>query len=323
MSLNQENTLTLTNKNSMPLPITQLTAQPRSFATSRKMNLQSPTIRLLAEQDKNETLAFLNQRPVHTINMMGLIRDNGMESTANRGSFYGYHNEYGTLEGVALIGHATLVETRTDRAMETFARLAQDCLKKHVIFGEQERMQEFWNYYSEDSQPMRLLCQEQLFELKNTASLYDPIPNLRLASPDELSLIVPVQAQGVFEECGINPLDVDPEGFRQRCLRRIEQGKSWVLVEDGRLVFRTEVMAMTPKVTYLEGVWVNPNERGKGYGIRCLSQLCRNLSAQTASFCLLVNETNKEVTTFYQKVGFEFQSVYQTIYLQRNSNIAH
>jgi hypothetical protein len=44
--------------------------------------------------------------------MKSFIIDNGMESNMNRGSFVGYRNANGDLEGVALIGHSTLVEAR-------------------------------------------------------------------------------------------------------------------------------------------------------------------------------------------------------------------
>src|SRR5689334_2357107 len=65
---------------------------------------------LSSAKDKTEALTFLATRPVHTVALRGFIRDNGLESSRNRGKFYGYRNCEGQLEGVALIGHATLVE---------------------------------------------------------------------------------------------------------------------------------------------------------------------------------------------------------------------
>ena len=67
-------------------------------------------------------------------------------------------------------------------------------------------------------------------------------------------------------ESGTNPLEVDPEGFRARCARRIEMGRVWVLERDGQLLFKADIMADTPEVVYLEGIWVSQTERGKGLG---------------------------------------------------------
>ena len=44
----------------------------------------------------------------HTYSRNGkLIRDNGIVSSLNRGTFYGCRDLNGNLEGVALVGHAT------------------------------------------------------------------------------------------------------------------------------------------------------------------------------------------------------------------------
>src|SRR5258705_13328869 len=56
----------------------------------------------LTEEDHNEVLAFLAERPIHTVCIAGFIRDNGMISPHNLGTFYGWHNSEGRLEGVAL-----------------------------------------------------------------------------------------------------------------------------------------------------------------------------------------------------------------------------
>src|SRR5215210_1646520 len=82
-------------------------------------------IELLAEQHKTEILDFLAERPLHTVYLAGFVLDNGVVSPLNRGSFYGYRNSKGQLEGVALIGHATLFEIRSDEALSAFAGIAQ------------------------------------------------------------------------------------------------------------------------------------------------------------------------------------------------------
>src|SRR5438552_9482731 len=75
----------------------------------------------LGETETNEVLAFLSERPIHTVCMVGMIRDNGLTSEHNRGTFYGCRNSEGRLEGVALIGHATLIDTRTRGASRELA----------------------------------------------------------------------------------------------------------------------------------------------------------------------------------------------------------
>jgi predicted GNAT family acetyltransferase len=276
-------------------------------------------VRLSTAEDRAEALAFLAARPIHTVILRGFIHDNGLESPLNRGHFYGYRNDEGLLEGVALIGHATLIESRTDRALEALARRAQEvCSRTHMIMGEQERIEEFWSYYAEDGQRKRLACRELLFELHWPVEAQRPVQELRLATLEDLELTLPVHARLAEEDSGVNPLEKDPEGFRLRCIRRIEQGRTWVLVEDGKLVFKTDVVSDTPEVIYLEGVYVNALERAKGYGLRCLSQLSRTLLQRTEVLCLLVNEENTAAHALYRKAGFKLTSTYDTIFLHQN-----
>jgi predicted GNAT family acetyltransferase len=119
------------------------------------------------------------------------------------------------------------------------------------------------------------------------------------------------------DECSVNPLDADPEGFRARYERRVRMGRVWVLVRGGELVFKADVMAETPEVIYVEGVFVSPRERRRGYGRRCLLQLGQTLLSRAGSVCLLVNERNVEAHAFYRSAGYKFRGFYETIYLHK------
>ena len=292
-------------------------------ATAR-INTAPPSVRWenevvmlrLTEESEAEVLDFLSERPMHTVAMTGFITDNGLVSELNRGAFYGCRNLQGKLEGVALIGHATLMETRTDRALQSFADLARRSATSHMILGEQERIDEFWSYYSEGGQVMRFACRELLMELRWPVQVREEVLEMRVATIGDIDLLLPVHAQMAFEESGINPMEKDPEGFRERYARRIAKGRTWVCVEEGRLTFKADVVSDTPEAVYVEGVWVSQAVAGTGYGLRCMSQLARNLLSRTRSIVLFVNEDNKKAQHYYQKAGFSFRAAYDTIFLK-------
>lgn len=271
----------------------------------------------LVKDDEREVLEFLAQRPIHTVAMMGMIHDNGIVSPLNRGTFYGCRDMNGKLEGVALVGHATLMETVSDRALAALAQVAQQCANTHMIMGEKERVADFWGHYAASGRQHRLACREWLYELSWPIEAREPVAGLRRATPAELNLVMPVQAELAFVESGINPLLVDPEGFRKRCLRRIEQGRTWVVVENSKLIFKADVISRTREVNYLEGIWICEERRADGSGLRFMSDLMRRLLEETKSICLLVNETNKLAQSFYRKCGFHFRATYETIFLPR------
>ena len=123
-------------------------------------------------------------------------------------------------------------------------------------------------------------------------------------------------------ECGVDPLVVDPDGFRARCLRRIERGRIWVLVEGGTLLFKADIMAETPESVYIEGVYVNRRHRRRGHGRRCLLTLGRILLSRSDSVCLLVNERNVVAQSFYYSVGYKLRGLYDTIYLYKEGHLS-
>jgi hypothetical protein len=233
--------------------------------------LESVSVERLASSDAAEVLKFLAHRPIHTIAMMGLINDNGIVSPFNRGTFYGCRDLNGQLEGVALVGHATLMETVSDRALAALAQIARGCPNTHMIMGEKDRVADFWSHYAETGRRQRLACREWLFELSWPVEARERVEDLRQATVAELELVMPVQAELAYAESGVNPLDVDPKGFRERCLRRIEQGRTWVVVENGLLVFKADVISKTPEVYYLEGIWLREDRRNKNLGTRFMS----------------------------------------------------
>ena len=274
------------------------------------------TIGELSAADEAEVFEFLSARTIHTVFMASLIRDNGLVSPHNRGSFYACRDRYDRLEGVALVGHATVIEARTDNSLASFARLARNCLNAHLIRGEQETISNFWKHYGNYRQEPRLICRELLFEQKQPVPSMESVGGLRPATLDDLDKVLAVNASMALQEAGTSPMQSDPSGFRARTARRIEQGRIWVWMQDNRLIFKADIVAQTPQVTYLEGIHVHTEERRRGYGLRCLTFLSSMLLERSDSICLTVNEKNKNALKFYEKGGYQFHSHYETIYLR-------
>ena len=270
---------------------------------------------LLRETEKVEALSFLDERPLHTVYMASLIRDNGIESPLNRGRLYGYRGSRGNLEGIALLGHATMIEARSECSLTAFARLAQQSSLPHLIRGEEERIRKFWSQYQPTGQTPSRFCRELLMEQVD-APAGKEISGLRQATPDDLERVVEVNSEMLEAETGSNPLKRDPEGFRNRIAQRIARGRNWIWTEDGKLLFKADIIAETPQVIYLEGIYVDAAERGKGYGSMGLKQLGRTLLRRTGSICLTLNAHKEKTKNFYTKAGFALRSYYDTIYLQ-------
>jgi len=138
---------------------------------------------------------------------------------------------------------------------------------------------------------------------------------LRRATLDDLDLLVPACAMAHQEELGVDPLRRDPEGFRWRTRAQIEEGRSWIWVEDGTILFKAEASAWTPSAVQLQQVWVDPPARGLGYGTRGLHDLCRLLLAEVPAVCLFVRAENEAAIRLYEKVGMQHILDYRSVLL--------
>jgi predicted GNAT family acetyltransferase len=273
-------------------------------------------LRPLTEANRQEVLSFLKVRPVHTVVMAGWIADNGFENELNRGKFYGYRDTSGQLEGVALIGHTTLIEARSEDALTAFAIAAKMSETSiHVIMSDGDCAESFWRHFARANQKPRLVCTELLFELNFPFLVQECSWNIRSAKVDELEQIAEAHAEVALIESGVDPLKKDREGFLKRTLRRIEKERTFVVFDNGKLVFKADIAAETDDVIYLEGIYVASEYRGKGIGSGCLSKLSRQLLSRGQNICLLSNVEFEYAHRSFLKAGYKNTDSCKTIFV--------
>ena len=276
---------------------------------------QAGTVCTLGTENEEEVLSFLNIRPVHTVVMASFIHDNGMVNKLNRGTFYGYRNSNGNLEGVTLLGHSTLIEARSDDAMFAFANKAKaERVTINLIMSEHDDAWKFWQYYNGESEP-RLNCTELLYESSFPMLVQNCDHDLRAARPEELEQIAEAHAEVVLMESGNDPMFRDREGFLKRVARRIEMGRTFVVFESGRLLFKADIIAEADGIIYLEGIYVAPECRGKGIGSRCLSKLTLQLLERSDRVCMLSNVEFEMAHRSFQKAGYRVTGRCTTLFL--------
>ena len=287
------------------LNATMPTVRPGELASLMTISPDMSKVRALMPEDTREVLEFLSIRPVHTVVMSSFINDNGIESDLNRGKFYGYRNENDDLEGVALIGHSTLVEARTEESLKALAFVARSSETPiHLIMSSGNDSEQFWGYLTGGTKAPRLTCTEALFEITFPFAVQQCEWRIENANMSHLMQVAEAQAEVAFIECGVDPMLKDREGFLKRVARRIEQKRVFVVVDGDDLVFKADIIAETGNVIYLEGVYVAPQYRGRGIGSKCLSSLSLDLLARVEHICLLSNVEFENAHKTFIKAGF-------------------
>jgi RimJ/RimL family protein N-acetyltransferase len=136
---------------------------------------------------------------------------------------------------------------------------------------------------------------------------------LRSATEDDFELLVPACAAAHEEEIGVDPMARDPDGFRWRTRSQIEEGRSWIWVEDDTILFKAEASAWTPSAVQVQQVWVDPPARNKGYGKLGMRDLCRLLLEHVSTVCLFVRPENAAAIRLYEAIGMERTGAYRSL----------
>jgi len=193
---------------------------------------------------------------------------------------------------------------------------AQDVARAapRMLIGEARAVSELWEEVQSRLPPPREDRPGQpVFVIRDS-----PAPGetgLRAAKLDDLELLMPACAAAHEQELGIDPMQRDPDGFRWRTRSQIEEGRSWLWLEDGAILFKAEASAWTPEAVQLQQVWVDPAARRQGNGARGLSDLCRVLLARVPSVCLFVRAENEPAIRLYETIGMEHVLDYRSVLL--------
>lgn len=248
----------------------------------------------------DQVLAFCAEDPIERVFLEDVARRGLGRFTALPGG--------GSLRALCHVGANVVL---SGEGCAAFAQAASRG-RARMIIGEERAVSELWQAMRKrmprprddrPGQPVYVL--EQAPEAGGTG--------LRPAQMADLELLVPACAAAHLEEIGIDPFERDPQGFRWRTRSQIEEGRSWLWVEDGVILFKAEASARTPSAVQLQQVWVDPQVRNRGYAQRGMRDLCRLLLERVPAVCLFVRPENAAAIRVYEKIGMRWTISYRSL----------
>ncbi len=267
--------------------------------------------RVLVQGEDNLVLNYLYLHPLENLMLIGLIREHGLVSERNRGSFYGYFCD-GKLSGVALLGHHTLLSCSANAA-PYFGHIAKQAHPLEItnLMGTGEAVEAFRQAFKAEPAGRQVLAEEKeaLCVMRERTNGCAVVSGLRQVQAEELDEVAALHAQTYLEWNGVDPSVKDPVGFRERMLARIEKGRIWIVRDAQGIAFKADIVCESPEAVYLEGIWTRSDMRKTGFGSSVLKQLCETLLQKYPAICLYASAHDQRVLSFYQKAGFQVQSI--------------
>ena len=266
----------------------------------------SSAVRLLDDRDRDAVLAICDRDPVMHVFVSSRVRALGLEPSRLGAQMWG-HGRGGRLESLCYSGANLVPVAATPDAVAAFADLAlRQGRRCSSVVGPADEVQAMWAVLRPRWGPAREVRAVQPVMVINGPPLVPPDPLVRRVQLDELDILWPACVAMFTEEVGISPTIGDGgASYRARLVQLIRSGRAFARIEDGQVIFKAEVGAVTPQVCQVQGVWVRPEFRGQGLAAPGMAAVVAEASRSIAPLVsLYVNDFNSPARAAYRRVGF-------------------
>ena len=266
------------------------------------------SIRLLSEDDFKGALEFLQRDPLINVYLISrLVEERTLAATQIVVVRYN-----GAIVAVAslatnivLAGDPSVAREIIESAIALIAdRIITRVVPVRAIISPAELVELLWTQLRARLDPPTVVRLNQpIYALRRRLD-YPDLTESRYSTLRDLDALVPACAAMHREEVGIDPLERDAAGYRERVRELIEKKRSVVRIVDGAIAAKCEFSAVTRDAVQLMGVWTNPRFRRRGLAKEMLEEVCGHLFRKGKTVTLFVNDFNTPAIGLYEALGF-------------------
>ncbi|MFC4867556.1 MULTISPECIES: GNAT family N-acetyltransferase [Streptomonospora] len=268
--------------------------------------LRTSSVRVLDERDRDSVQALLDADPVGNVFVSSRLRSGGIDSGRLGAELWGYI-ERGRITALCYSGANLVPVNAGPDAVRQFAEHARwQGRRCSSIVGPVDPVADLWARLGPAWGPARTIRERQPVMEISEPPRREPDPLVRRVHPGEIGILLPACVAMFTEEVGVPPDSGDGGSlYRARIEELVRTGRALARIEDGRVVFKAEIGAVTPHACQVQGVWVHPELRGRGHSVPGMAAVVRYALAEIAPrVTLYVNDFNSPARAAYRAVGF-------------------
>lgn len=169
-----------------------------------------------------------------------------------------------------------------------------------MVLALREMGDHFWAGFGMESP--RLWYDQRLFVGDRPSR--GPMPQgFRLAVPEDLDVLISSNSEMMLEDLGFDPAGLDADQHRRSILKRIEREQTYVVAQEGQILFKIDVGAWSEDGVMVGGTYVPPAWRNQGVATRAMRALQHVLLESHPRVVLHVNERNAPAMRVYRAAG--------------------
>ncbi|MEV4975631.1 GNAT family N-acetyltransferase [Streptomyces scopuliridis] len=278
--------------------------------------LTQTTTRVLEPSELDAALAILESEPVENAFVTSRVQVAGLDPWRLGGEMWGWYAD-GRLRSLCYSGANLVPICATPEAVRAFADRARRTGRRcSSIVGPAEPTTQLWRLLEPSWGPAReIRAHQPLMVTEQVSAAVAPDPLVRRIRKAELDVIMPACVAMFTEEVGVSPLAGDGGLLYQaRVAELVGAGRSFARIDDGRVIFKAEIGAATPRACQIQGVWVDPEFRGRGLSEAGMAAVVRYALADVAPVVsLYVNDYNTPARAAYRRVGFREVGAFMSV----------
>jgi hypothetical protein len=264
-------------------------------------------VRVLDSRDVPAVQVLLDRDPVGNVFVTSRVEACGLDPNRLGAQMWGYGR--GRMLTALCYAGANLIPVGGDtEALTAFAQHAVHQGRRcSSIVGSAESVAVMWDVLRHAWGPAREARLSQPLMMTAAAPLVDPDTSVRRVRLEEIDVLLPASIAMFTEEVGVSPIVGDGGAlYRTRIKELIAAGRAFARIEDGRIVFKAEVGAVTRWACQVQGVWVAPDARGRGLSVSGMAAVVAACLRDVApAVSLYVNDFNAPALRSYEHVGFK------------------
>ncbi len=284
---------------------------------------RSVPARVLGDGDVGEARRLCAATPIDSILVdarLEVAQRSGLRAAGGR--LWGFPAQ-GALEAVCWSGAnlvpvllPTMKPSRRRQAIAAFADQAlREGRRSSSIVGEQQAVLALWDFLKDTWPTARDVRANQPSMVIADPPAVAVDPQVHKTMLTETMTILPASIAMFTEEVGYSPVQ-GGHVYEERVRMLIASGRSFARMTGfpPRVVFKAEIGAVTRHVAQVQGVWVDPEFRGRGLSLGGMAAVVAFAQAEFAPVVsLYVNDYNAPARAAYRRVGFKEVGSYATV----------
>lgn len=274
-------------------------------------------VRTLDSRDLDDVWALLARDPVTHVFVAARVRMFGLETWRLGCPISGYFRN-GELVALCHQGANVVLVEADDEAIEAFVRALTGVRRCSSIVGPADQTLRLWHrlsdHWGSPWESIREVRESQPMLALTGPPAITPHPRVKRIGLKHLEAYFDAAVRMYTEEVGVSPIiGGDPGPYRNYVRNVIDEGRAFGIIEDGRVIYKSDIGSAAQGVGQVQGVWLDPAYRGKGLASPAMAGTATLAGEEFTTVSLYVNSYNTPARATYARVGFEQVNEFATV----------